>query len=117
MMRATIDITEQKRFLRPPIFMLTCEFEFTQVELAVIRERRMGSGLVYDQFLDPYSPREGVPKTMKEVMKHGITTGFRTAVHAAQYRAHLEETVLPYIKDFIEISAAVPQQGPRTIVL
>jgi hypothetical protein len=116
-MRATIDIAEEKRFLRPPIYTLTCDLEFNEVERTIIRKRGLDSGIIYDEILDPYSRKEPVVRTLKEVMKQGITTAFRNPLEAAAYRQRLEEVILPYLKQHIEVGAVVPNQGPRTIEL
>lgn len=110
-MRATVETIEHKGFLLAKgTWHVTFKIEFTEVELATIRETGMSDGIVYDHV----SIGEPMPVTLKGVIKNGISSVFHSAHEAAVFRNMIETETLPRLKQVIDTSASV-QPGVKTL--
>ncbi len=116
-MRITLN-TEEFQFglmFKKPKWSVECKIDFSEEELGVIQQRDLFDLTVYTQAHHNQAGQE-IDRTLKEVIKHGISCTFNTPVDAKNFETYLKEDLLPKLKNYIQASAQ-KSSGPQTFEL
>lgn len=114
-MRATVRTEEFQYvagiFKRVPRWKVICTIEFTPEELAIIRQRNLGSLYIYTQHINIGSD---VDVRLAEVVKDGIWSICHTPVDAKNVEHEIVSEILPTLKNYLSASADV-EGGTRVL--
>jgi hypothetical protein len=90
------------------------QLEFSPEELTIIREKGIDDGLVYDEV--HHNLGDAVPRTLRDIMKHGISCSFNSLQEARAFEERLRKVILPAVKEFI-MEYGTPLKGKQTFEL